>query len=67
MNLSQLLECDAKVPSNFKQERLPALVATLLVTTFTFSGVARRVPWDGEGMNLSQLLECDNLRKLLLM
>ena len=60
MDLSQLLECDDKVPSNSKHERLPALVLTSSVTNFTSFGVARQVPWDGEKMDLSQLLECDD-------
>ena len=60
MDLSQLLECDDKVSSNSKQERLPSLVLTSSVTNFTSFGVARRVPWDGEKMYLSQLLECDD-------
>ena len=60
MDLSQLLECDDKVPSNSQQDRLPLLVLTSSVTNFTSFGVARQVPWDGEKMDLSQLLECDD-------
>ena len=60
MYLSQLLECDDKVPSNCKQDRLPLFVLISSVTNFTCVEFGRRVPWDGEKMDLSQLLECDD-------